>query len=173
MHALHARSFETEPTTFHGLAARRDKIDATDDGIYVTDEFGINIFYDCVKDDYKALTSELLKIGSFYIQKFECMMDTDDVEQLPSIDRDFLVVELLEYESNFQKAKFDLLMLYLDVYENTIDPVEQIELAQYMTTLMSIRPRFELEASYFINSYNSHIASLKAHKSFLAGIIQF
>ena len=61
----------------------------------------------------------------------------------------------------------------LDVYENTIDPVEQIELAQYMTTLMSIRPRFELEASYFINSYNSHIASLKAHKSFLAGIIQF
>jgi hypothetical protein len=46
-------------------------------------------------------------------------------------------------------------------------------LAQYITTLMAKRPRFDLEASYFINSYDATIASLKAQRSFLGSIITY
>jgi hypothetical protein len=67
VHSLHARSLETEPSTFYGLAQRRDKIDITEDGIYVVDEFGINIFFDCIEADYKALSEELISIGSYYV----------------------------------------------------------------------------------------------------------
>ena len=52
------------------------------------------------------------------------MIDIEDLEARPSIDRDFLVVELLEHETQFQKAKMELVMLYMDIYENIIDPVE-------------------------------------------------
>ena len=59
VHSLHMRALECEPTTFHGLAQRRDKIEVTDEGMYVIDEFGINITYDAVKADYAALIQEL------------------------------------------------------------------------------------------------------------------
>ena len=61
----------------------------------------------------------------------------------------------------------------MDIYDNTIDNVEQIELAQYITTLMAQRPRFELDATYFINSYDANIASMRAHKNFITSIISF
>ncbi len=95
IHSLHARSLETDPSTFHGLAQRRDKIEVTEDGIYVVDEFGINISYDCIESDYKCLIDELVSVGSWFIKKYECLIDTDEVEVRPSIDRDFLLVELL------------------------------------------------------------------------------
>ena len=43
--------------------------------VYVKDDFGIYIIYDCVFQDVKMIEEELLKIGSLYIQKSEVLQD--------------------------------------------------------------------------------------------------
>ena len=39
--------------------------------VYVKDDFGIYIMHDCVHADLEVLQNELIKIGTFYIQKAE------------------------------------------------------------------------------------------------------
>jgi hypothetical protein len=47
---------------------RIDKAVFTDKNeVYMKDDFGIYIIYDCVFEDMKTLEDEILRIGSFYI----------------------------------------------------------------------------------------------------------
>jgi hypothetical protein len=46
--------------------------------VYVKDDFGIYIMYDCVLQDMKYLEEELCKIGSLYLNKSELLLDPSD-----------------------------------------------------------------------------------------------
>ena len=43
--------------------------------VYIKDDFGIYIMYDCVMQDMNYLEEELCKIGSFYLQRSEKLLD--------------------------------------------------------------------------------------------------
>lgn len=43
--------------------------------VYIKDDFGIYIMYDCVLQDMKCLEEELCKIGSLYLHKSELLLD--------------------------------------------------------------------------------------------------
>jgi len=48
--------------------------------VYVRDDFGIYIVYDCVLQDMKTLEDEICKIGSHYLNKTELLLDPTSTE---------------------------------------------------------------------------------------------
>lgn len=53
----------------------------------------------------------------------------------------------------------------MEAYEHITDPLEQQRLMQIVTDLMARRPRLNLQASYFQDSYAAEIALLdKEHE---------
>ena len=45
----------------------------------------------------------------------------------------------------------------MEAYEHITDPLEQQRLMQIITDLMARRPRLNLQATYFIDSYTAEI----------------
>lgn len=78
------------------------EIDAKTKEVYIKDDFGVYIMYDCVLQDMKDLEEELLKVGSFFIGKHEALVNTEAEKPYPLIDRMSLIEDLLEYESSYQ-----------------------------------------------------------------------
>ncbi len=54
--------------------------------VYVKDDFGIYIIYDCVLQDMKFLEDELCKVGSYFLHKAEVLLDPNS-KPIPSRDR--------------------------------------------------------------------------------------
>ena len=52
--------------------------------------------------------------------------------------------------------------LLLEVYENTCDPLEAVRLIQQISDVMAIRPRLNVEATYFNDSYRCEQNVIKA-----------
>lgn len=150
---------DTYPKTFPGLYGRRDTIELINEDYYVKNNKGLFIVYSIVDKDYSELIEELVKIGSYYIEKYE-QSDTTSF-----IDRDFFASELLQAEVDFQAKKLELILKYLEVYEHCIDT--QTQVSQKITNLMSLRPRLHLRSTYFTQSYWAHIDSLSSQISLL------
>jgi hypothetical protein len=91
----------------------------------VSDDYGVNVMYDCTFADMRVLEQEMLRILSYFINKIEPCLDTDFKNVLPMIDRFNFVKEILVCESQYQKAKLDLVFCYLECYEHTFDTLEQ------------------------------------------------
>ena len=68
--------------------------------VYVKDDFGIYIMYDCVLQDMKFMEDELIKLGSYYINKSEVLIDPKK-RPLPSRDRQEVMYDLLTQEADF------------------------------------------------------------------------
>ena len=60
--------------------------------VYVKDDFGIYIMYDCVLQDMKCIEDELLKIGSLFLHKSEVLLDptTTSTHNRPQASKDRL-----------------------------------------------------------------------------------
>lgn len=59
--------------------------------VYIKDDFGIYIMYDCVFQDMKGLEDQLIKIGSHFIQKAEVLEDpSENTKRRPIPTRDRL-----------------------------------------------------------------------------------
>ncbi len=71
---------------------------------------------------------ELLKIGSYFINKHECIGDSDQFEAYNPLDRAEIVMNLMEQEFTFQFNKVLLIEQFLEGYEHTCDPLEQTRL---------------------------------------------
>lgn len=69
--------------------------------VYVKDDFGIYVMYDCVLQDMKDLEEEILKIASYYIGKHEFLINTETEKPYPVIDRLTLLEDLLGKELDF------------------------------------------------------------------------
>jgi hypothetical protein len=46
--------------------------------VYVKDDFGVYILYDCVLQDMHSIEEELCKLGSYFINKSEVLVDPAD-----------------------------------------------------------------------------------------------
>lgn len=57
------------------LMGRIDKVELNEvkEEVYVKDDFGVYIIYDCVLQDMKGIEDELIKIASYYISKSEVL----------------------------------------------------------------------------------------------------
>lgn len=127
----------------------------------VTDDYGFNVMYDATFTDMRALEQEMLKVCSYYINKLEPMQDKDMRNVLPTIDRLGVVKEICEYEEKYQRAKLHLCMCYLECYEHTCDTLEQHRTIQILIDLMAKRPRINLAANHFRDSYKAEIEALE------------
>jgi Fe2+ or Zn2+ uptake regulation protein len=74
--------------------------------------------------DMKDLEDELLKIGSYYIQKHEYLVNTECNKAFPLVDRISLLEDLLQKELDFQFEKVQLIHAYMETYEHITDPLE-------------------------------------------------
>lgn len=101
------------------------EIDEKTKEIFVKDDFGIYIMYECALSDMKDLEEEILKIGSYYITKHESLMVSENEKPYPTIDRITLLEDLLEQELEFHFNKVVLIENYLECYEHICDPLEQ------------------------------------------------
>ena len=78
----------------------------------------------------------------------------------PAKDRLQTLSDLLECEATFHFKKVKLTMAYIECYEHIVDPLEQQRLMQIITDIMSRRPRLNLQANYFVDSYKAEFQCL-------------
>jgi len=73
--------------------------------VYVKDDFGIYIMYDCVLQDMKYIELELVKVGSYYINRSETLLDPETqnagMRAYPFKDRLELIDDILKKEADF------------------------------------------------------------------------
>lgn len=71
------------------LIGKQDKIEILESemDIIVSDEYGINIIYEEALNDMLELEEELVKIGTYFIQKHEFVNESDKSQPQSAIDR--------------------------------------------------------------------------------------
>lgn len=127
----------------------------------VKDDFGVHILYDSALADMRSMETELLKVCSFYINKVEPMQDNDLKNVYPIVDRLKILDDVLHCESRFQEAKSHLVAAYLECFEHSSDCLEQQRLVQAMVDEMAKRPKLNLSATHFRDSYEAEIECLQ------------
>ena len=144
------------------LLGRVDKIEEHEPSkcFIVTDDYGVNVMYDATFADMRAVEQEMLKTCSFYINKVEPMQDKDMRNVLPAVDRFALVREICEWEEKYQRSKLRLCLNYLECLEHTCDVLEQQRIIQIIVDLMAKRPRINVAANHFKDSYKAEIDAL-------------
>ena len=130
--------------------------------ICVLDEHGIKVVYEEAINDMIQLEEEMMKIGSYYLNKAEFAKHSG-ISDSPStmLDRGQVALDLLERELDLQVSKVKQVEMLIDVYENTCDPLESVRLIQMISDTMAVRPRINIEANYFKDSYESETEVLK------------
>ena len=81
---------------------------------------------------------------------------------VPSVDRLGILREALYWEELYQKAKLQLALQYMECYDHTCDSLEQQRLIQIVVDLLAKRPRMNLAANHFKDSYRAEIDALEA-----------
>ena len=71
------------------------------------------------------------------------------------IDRFEIAADLLKLELDFQFAKVKLVEKLLESYEHIYDPLESVRALQMIVDVMAQRPRINLEASLYTDSYEA------------------
>lgn len=74
------------------------EINETLQEIYIKDDMGIYIMFDCVFEDMKTIQQELVAIGSYYIHRSEVLLDPNS-RPYPLRDRQQVAHDLLVKES--------------------------------------------------------------------------
>ena len=84
------------------LLTRMDtiKVDTEKKEIYVVDDYGMYLMFDCSLDDMNSLDKELLKISTYYVKKNEAEFDFR-AHQFPMIDRFQVLEDLYDYEFQY------------------------------------------------------------------------
>ena len=127
----------------------------------VFDEHGIRIVYEEAINDMLSLEEEMVKIGSYFLNKAELANHASGSEQpLTMLDRGEVALHLLQRELELQLTKIMLVQALLEVYEHTCDPLECVRVLQIIADTMALRPRINLEATYFRDSYASEVKAL-------------
>lgn len=120
----------------------------------------------------RSLETELLKIASFYINKQEPILDQDIRNIYPAVDRFEVLEELCECELQYQNTKAEVVLAYMECFEHMCDVLEQQRLIQIVVDLMAQRPRLNLNATHFKDSYTAETACLRAQHDLLREIIR-
>jgi hypothetical protein len=142
------------------LPASKDRIVFKEGGtlleceFMVRDEHGIQIVYEEALNDMLLLEEELIKIGSYFLNKAEMSQHACGGEERSSmLDRGEVAAHLLQHEFEFQVMKAKHVECLLEAYNHVCDPLESVRLLQMIVDTMALRPRVNLEAQYFRDSY--------------------
>lgn len=76
------------------------------------------------------------------------------------MDRFRFIKDIIECEEQYHRAKLLLAFSYLECYEHTCDTLEQQRIIQMIVDLMARRPRINLAANHFVDSYTVEIKVL-------------
>lgn len=130
--------------------------------IAVVDEDGTKIVFEEALNDMLLLEEEMLKVGSYFLNKAEFQQHTGASEQ-PStmLDRGEVALNLFEQELELQLTKASLIETLLEAYEHTCDPLESVRILQVIVDTMAVRPRVNLDATYFRDSYSEEISVIR------------
>jgi hypothetical protein len=95
-------------------------------GIYlVKDDFGKHIMFDSALLDLKLMELEVLKIVSYYINKLEPVLAESDLRNVfPACDRFEMIEQAFECELEYQNAKAELVISYVEALEHITDLLE-------------------------------------------------
>jgi len=173
------------------LIVKRDKIIVVEERqeVRVFNEFGQPIVYSEAITDLVALEEELIKIGSYFINQHEYLQANNDIKRAqaqeqtkignfdnarPSsmIDRSEIALDLLCLEHDFQFAKVLLVEKMLESYEHIYDPLESVRCLQMIVDTMAVRPRINLEASLYVDSYDAEIKLMREKLKFFSELIE-
>ena len=77
------------------------------------------------------------------------------------LDRGEVALHLFEQELELQLTKASLVESLLEVYEHTCDPLESVRVLQEIADTLAVRPRVNLDATYFKDSYRSETAVIR------------
>jgi hypothetical protein len=146
----------------------------------VLNEFGIPIIYEEALQDMVALEEEMIKIGSYYINQYEHRQVSSGNFTMKSIfsrpsymvDRPQLVQDMFDKEMEFQYTKVSLIEVLLETYEHTTDPLESVRILQMIVDVMAHRPRLNMDASMYTESYDSETALLRNKRQFYKEFIR-
>lgn len=100
------------------------------------------------------------------------MQDRDMRNIVPSVDRLGILREALHWEELYQKAKLQLALQYMECYDHTCDSLEQQRLIQIVVDLLAKRPRMNLAANHFKDSYRAEIDALEAQIGIMKDFIR-
>eukprot|EP00163_Fabomonas_tropica_P027994 TRINITY_DN5572_c0_g1_i1.p1 TRINITY_DN5572_c0_g1~~TRINITY_DN5572_c0_g1_i1.p1 ORF type:complete len:2221 (+),score=691.16 TRINITY_DN5572_c0_g1_i1:420-7082(+) len=162
---------EADIMTLRGLENRDDRYIIDDNKILrVKDSNGVFVMYDAARDDLASVENELLRVGTHFINRH---LDTNHPveDQSHVADRLSMIADLWEAELWFQDGKRKVIDCYLEAYEHTLDPVEQERLRKVIVSLIHQRPRVDLEAQYFSESYASELVGLELHYKLLRQVM--
>jgi hypothetical protein len=120
-----------------------------------------------------VIDEELIKVGSYYIRQHEFVLDSETKNPQSALDRGEIALQLLTLELDFQFSKIGLVEQVMEAYEHTTDPLQQVRLCQQVTDLMAHRPRLNMDATYFGDSYRNETDLMKRKTSFYKELIQF
>ena len=127
--------------------------------------------YDASLEDMTLYEEELLKIGTHYIRKNEHDFSFDKFEYA-LVDRVEELEDLLEAELDYNFAKSQVILAYLDAFEHISDTLTQQRLMQIIVDIMAWRPKLELQRNwYFKQSYQAEIRYLHSLIKILKDIV--
>lgn len=143
------------------LLIKRDRILVNQAGKEVTilNEFGQKIVYEEALNDMVELEEEMIKVGSYYVNRYEYAVIDNDIAKANSkhknttsaskdstaaandtnlsdtrpgslVDRAEISRDLFEKELEFQFEKVRLIEKMLEAYENIYDPLESVRTLQ-------------------------------------------
>jgi hypothetical protein len=139
----------------------------------VKDDFGKHILFDSSLLDMKLMEQEVIRIVSFYINKQEPVLSECDLRNtFPACDRFALLEEVFECELLYQNAKIELIISYLECLEHITDLLEQQRMIQIIVDLMGSRPRLNLSATHFKDSYQAEVELLILQHDLVREIIR-
>lgn len=141
------------------------------DYIAITDGAGRRVLHEAALEDLECLELEMLTIGSYFIHKYEAT--SSDQREVAAVDRAAVLYDLLFSETWFNTEKRDLLEVYLGIFEQTTDRQERHELAQRITDVIAMRPRLDLQESYFVEAYAASIMCLRSRTMLLKELFAF
>eukprot|EP00435_Cladocopium_sp_Y103_P022681 s1770_g5.t1 len=141
-----------------------------EDTFVIKDSFGRQVLHEAALNDLDCLELEMLKIGSYFIHKYEATRS--DEREIAAVDRCAVLYDLLASEVWFNTEKQHLVEVYLNIFEDTTDPLEQRILAQRIIDVMALRPRLDLQEPYFVEAYSASILLLRSRSALLKELQQ-
>ena len=136
----------------------------------IKDSSGRQVLHEAALDDLDSLELEMLKIGSYFIHKYESKRS--DEREIAAVDRCAVLYDLLASEVWFNTEKQNLVDVYLNIFEDTTDPLERRILAQRIIDVIALRPRLDLQEPYFVEAYSASILLLRTRNALLKELQQ-
>ncbi|KAF1504917.1 hypothetical protein FQV18_0002110, partial [Eudyptula minor novaehollandiae] len=157
-----------------------DDFHTNEDGyIHTQDQRVAYIIYDVASEDLNELENQLLLVASQCIEKDKSKLSTGPKHlgsnilgwAHASVDRCAVLLDLWTCETALLEKKCQLLDVYFEAYQHTLDPEERFALAQAITDIMHKRPRFDLKLEYLVNTYKDECICLQLHLQLLRDIV--